>query len=411
MMAAGGRAPLIDLQGVHKHYPLLNSGGQKLAALWALLRGAAVQAHYAALQSIDLQVRRGESLGIIGVNGAGKSTLLKIIAGVVKPTQGQVRVHGRIGALLELGAGFHPEYTGRQNLYLACAMMGMSRHQTDERLDDILAFADIGAHIDQPIKHYSSGMVVRLGFALTTVTRPDLLITDEVLAVGDESFQKKCIRWMEGYLDGGGTLLLCSHSMYHIQRMCKHAAWIHDGRVRQYGPADRVTQDYLAWHESQAVKPSFHASPTPSQGIYHVRQLAVNGQMKEAHLTMGDDLWVEGLVHSPDGRCPVVASSIVKSDGLPVFGTFSNLAPRPLQRIDDQTYAFRLWYPQVKLLPGSYVIRAHAMDPEAMRLMDQMEVALEVRGQTRWMGACALAHEWVQGPSNNAPGSERPLIR
>jgi lipopolysaccharide transport system ATP-binding protein len=150
---------------------------------------------------------------------------------VVKPSTGQVVVNGRIGALLELGSGFHPEYSGLENIHLAAALMGMSNAEIDRKLDSIIEFADIGSHIAEPIKHYSSGMVVRLGFAVATAMQPDILITDEVLAVGDESFQKKCIRWIEGYLSQGGTLLLCSHSMFHIQTLCQKAVWIHDGQM------------------------------------------------------------------------------------------------------------------------------------------------------------------------------------
>jgi lipopolysaccharide transport system ATP-binding protein len=159
----------------------------------------------------------------IGENGAGKSTLLKIVAGVIEPTRGRITVGGRVGALLELGSGFHPDYTGLANIDLAAALLGLVPAEIAEKRDEIIAFADIGEHINDPIKHYSSGMVVRLGFAVATTLAPDVLITDEVLAVGDESFQKKCVAWMENYLAGGGTLLLCSHSMYHVQKLCRSA--------------------------------------------------------------------------------------------------------------------------------------------------------------------------------------------
>ena len=140
---------------------------------------------------------------------------------MIQPTRGNVAVNGRVGALLELGSGFHPEYTGLANIDLAAALLGLAPSEIAAKRDEIIAFADIGEHIHDPIKHYSSGMVVRLGFAVATALAPDILITDEVLAVGDESFQKKCIAWMERYLAGGGTLLLCSHSMYHVQKLCR----------------------------------------------------------------------------------------------------------------------------------------------------------------------------------------------
>src|SRR4030095_4907597 len=168
-----------------------------------LLRGRGARTVFRALDGVSLTLRRGESLGVIGENGAGKSTLLKIIAGVVKPTRGVVAVNGRVGALLELGSGFHPDYTGLANIDLAAALLGLVPAEIAAKREEIIALADIGAHTNEPIKHYSSGMVVRLGFAVATALAPDLLITDEVLAVGDESFQKKCIAWMERYLAEG----------------------------------------------------------------------------------------------------------------------------------------------------------------------------------------------------------------
>lgn len=399
--------PLVRLASVQKRYPLFNTSGRKLSAVWSLLRGRPPAAYYEALSQIDLEVYPGESLGLVGVNGAGKSTLLKIMAGVITPSAGTVEVRGRVGALLELGAGFHPEYTGRQNVRMACALMGLSRDQTNAHMDDILAFADIGAQVDQPIKHYSSGMVVRLGFAVATVQRPDLLITDEVLAVGDESFQKKCSRWMDAYVRDGGTLLLCSHSMYHIQKLCRRAAWIHQGRVQALGSADRVVQDYLAWHESQSTEGQASQSPPPAgrkvndSSLYHITSLLLNGQEGPLELALGQDLTVSGTVFSPDGRAPVVASSIVKADGLAVFGTFSDTTQAALVRSSPQEWRYELYYPSLPVLPGTYGVRAHAMDPEGLRLMDHVEWPLEVRGQTRHMGACLLPHQWRGNP--NAP--------
>ena len=221
---------LISLAGVGKDYPMVSTGAGRLRTLLSLVTGGGVVEHLCALDGVSLEVKRGESLGLVGENGAGKSTLLKVIAGVVRPTRGTATVNGRVGALLELGSGFHPDYTGRDNIALSAALAGLSRGEVASRIAGIIAFADIGAHIDQPVKHYSSGMVVRLGFAIATALEPDVLITDEVLAVGDESFQRKCIRWMEDYLADGGTLLLCSHGMYHVQTLCQKAAWLRQER-------------------------------------------------------------------------------------------------------------------------------------------------------------------------------------
>ncbi|HRQ57828.1 MAG TPA: ABC transporter ATP-binding protein [Azoarcus taiwanensis] len=388
---------LIRLEKVSKVYPPPIGGAGGLRTLWALLRGRGSRSGFHALQGIDLEVRRGQSLGLIGANGAGKSTLMKIVAGVVAPSTGTVSVDARVSALLELGAGFHPEYTGRENVFLASALMGVPERETRRRLDDILAFADIGGHIDEPVKHYSSGMVVRLGFAVATAVKPDVLVTDEVLAVGDESFQRKCVAWMEAYLCGGGTMLLCSHSMYHIEKLCLNAAWIEDGRIRQYGPSNTVVRDYLAWHDARTA-------PAPTQthrhedavasGLYALESFEANGRTDTLDLPMGSDLSLAGVVFSPDGRPPGVAVGLVRMDGSALFGLSSEMCGVTLRPLGDRRFGFRLRLPRLPLLPGRYEVRAHAMDPEGFRLFDQSSVSLVVSGETRELGAVRLQYEW-----------------
>jgi lipopolysaccharide transport system ATP-binding protein len=392
-------SPLIRLAGVTKAYPVVSSAGGRLRTLWSLLRRRNPAAAFQALQGISFDVMPGQSLGLVGENGAGKSTLLKIIAGVVRQSGGSVEVNGRIGALLELGAGFHPEYTGRQNIFLSAALMGMSRAEVMDRLDEIIAFADIGEHIDQPIKHYSSGMVVRLGFAVATAMTPQILITDEVLAVGDESFQRKCIAWMENFLAGGGTLLLCSHGMFHIQKLCQKAIWIHHGAMRAFGSAADVTREYMAYHEerSRAAKPEA-AVQSPIRGdIYQVRQLQINGIPVEQgghRMEQGACLTVSGIVYSPDGRVPQVAVGLVRADGTGIYGVTSDMDGFVLHRVGDTEFSFAIRYPQLSFLPGRYLVRGHAMDPEGLRMLDHVETTLDVTGESRELGVCRLAHEW-----------------
>lgn len=402
---SAGSSPLISLRGVGKNYPIMTTGGDRLRTLASLIVGRRGGAEFAALKGIDFDVYRGQSLGLIGENGAGKSTLLKVVAGVVKPSSGMVTVNGKIGALLELGAGFHPEYTGRENIFLAASLSGMSRPEVVRRIDEILAFAEIGSHIDQPIKHYSSGMVVRLGFAIATTMAPDILITDEVLAVGDESFQKKCIAWMEAYLAEGGTLLLCSHSMFHIQKLCHKAIWIHHGAAHAFGSAADVTREYLAYHEEKTrlarAVPVEDAPPAVGGGdIYQIRSLSINGQAEavdEAPVTMamGETLRVSGTIHSPDGRTPNVAIGMVRADGTGIYGVMSDMDGfKPCKR-SPNVFAFSLHYPRLALLPGRYHVRAHAMDPEGLRTFDHVERVLNVTGDSRELGMCRLEHEWL----------------
>jgi homopolymeric O-antigen transport system ATP-binding protein len=386
-------APLLALQGVAKDYAKVETRGGRVRLVWDLLRGRGAAQVFNALDGVSLEMRRGESLGIVGENGAGKSTLLKIVAGVIQPTRGSVVVNGRIGALLELGSGFHPEYTGHANIDLAAALLGLAPAEIAAKRDEIIAFADLGTHIDDPIKHYSSGMVVRLGFAIATALAPDILITDEVLAVGDESFQKKCIAWMERYLAGGGTLLLCSHSMYHIGKLCRSALWLRDGRVERYGPSAEVTQAYLAYHEekSAGARAPIEAPRAAAAGVYAVQSLEFAPGDTVAH---GGDLRLAGEVFSPDGREPVVLVGIVRADNTPVYGVATDMDEVALRRIAPDRYAYALALPRLALLPGKYLVRAHALDPEGVRLFDNVERALVVTGETRELGLVRLEHRW-----------------
>ena len=388
---------LVRARGLGKAYPQVFRPRDRVRALWRLLRGAVDRDATVVLHDVDLEVRRGESLGLIGENGAGKSTLLKLLTGVLTPTTGSVEVDGRIGALLELGAGFHPEYSGRDNIAMSAALYGLTAPEMRERFDDIVAFADIGHYIDEPVKHYSSGMVVRLGFAVVAALRPDVLITDEVLAVGDESFQKKCVRWIEEYLDAGGTLVLVSHSMYHIQKLCRHACWLRQGAVAAYGDVFQVTQDYLAYHESKLAAPAAQAATRALQGgEFHLLDLRLNGASQETPLLLETDstLRVDIVVHSRDGRVPVVVVGVARIDGTPVYGVSTEMDGVQPAPVDATTYRIEVEFPNLSLLPGSYIVKAHPLDSEGVRLFDTIERRLTVRGESRELGLVRLTHVW-----------------
>jgi lipopolysaccharide transport system ATP-binding protein len=307
---------------------------------------------------------------------------------------------------LELGAGFHPEYTGRENIYLTAALMGMSKSDIADNISSIIDFADIGEHIDKQIKHYSSGMFIRLGFAIVTALRPDILITDEVLAVGDESFQKKCIKWMESYLSDGGTLMLCSHSMYHINKVCHKALWLHRGQPRLYGDASDVTREYLAHFEEKNYKAGEDKSlnvthEKNANEKYAIQELWLEDQNGNhaSNITNGKDVYVCGIVYSPDQRIPVVAVGMLRADGTPVYGVSSEMDEFQPNAIGPNSFGFTLHLKRPPLLPGKYLIRVHAMDPEGMRLFDPMECPLNVLGHTREIGLCYIEHAWLPGKS------------
>ena len=387
---------LLRAAGLGKSYPRDSDPRGRLRA-WARLLTGALIARAPVLAGVDIDIRRGESLGIIGENGAGKSTLLKLLSGVLTPTHGTLERHGTLGALLELGAGFDPERTGRENIPVTAGLLGWNAAQIAQRFDDIVAFADIGRYLDEPVKHYSSGMVVRLGFAVIAAVRPDLLITDEVLAVGDESFQKKCIRWMEDYLEGGGTLLLVSHSMYHVQKLCKHALWLKDGKVQAYGDVFDVTQDYLAYHERKSLResgPDFAKDYVG--GEYRITGVVLNGSEEATPrvLREGEGFALEVQVYAPDGRRPQLGVGLLRADGTPVYGTTTEIDAAPAVQTDAQHFRFRVDFDAPALLPGGYNLKLHALDPEGVRLFDTVERGFVVRGASREFGLVRLPHRW-----------------
>jgi lipopolysaccharide transport system ATP-binding protein len=251
----------IKIENVSKIYPIFRTPQDRLRQMFLprlqSFCGLERQHYYypfEALHDVSFEVRKGESLGIVGRNGSGKSTLLQIIAGTLQPTSGSVQVNGRVAALLELGSGFNPEFTGRENVYLNCSVLGLSREQTDERFASIEDFADIGSFIDQPVKTYSSGMTMRLAFAVIAHVDADVLIVDEALSVGDVFFVQKCMRFVRNF-QKRGSLLFVTHDTTALQSLCEHAVWLEKGRPRETGTAKRISEQYLkaTYAEKQGV--------------------------------------------------------------------------------------------------------------------------------------------------------------
>jgi len=240
-------------------------------------------------------------------------------------------------------------------------------------------------------------MAVRLGFAVATALKPDVLITDEVLAVGDESFQRKCVRWLEGYLADGGTLLLCSHSMFHVQTLCRHALWLDQGKVRQYGDAFAVARDYQAWHHEKDAQKTPEAPPLPQGPVPCVLRtwLEDDAGQPAAEFAHGGTLVLNGVVYEPEDRPPTILVGIVRSDGTPVYGTHSNDGDFQPNRVAPREFGFRWRLPRLDLLPGKYTLRAHALDPEGLRMFHTLTAEFMVSGRSRDYGVCRLEHEWL----------------
>lgn len=338
-----------------------------------------------ALEEFSLSAVKGDCLGIVGRNGSGKSTALQIIAGTVTPTSGEVKVIGRVSALLELGAGFHPEFTGRENVALSGALMGLSSRAVRERMDAVEEFAGIGEFIDQPVKTYSSGMYVRLAFSSAIHVDPDILIVDEALAVGDAAFQYKCLRRIEELRNKGMTILFVSHDLGSVRRFCNKAVWIHEGRKISEGLSTDVVSDYENYLRSTENRAEEETGVAKEQDVevrsseisaqHHARLCGmrlVNSQGAEDDtIVIGSDLHLqieyEVLKETEDSL--VVGAAIFRNDELYVFGINSKL---DRINIDSSVgvHTVDLRYPSLSLLPGKYYFKVGIFDASGVVTWD-----------------------------------------
>lgn len=240
----------ISVENIYKDYRIYARPQDRLLEL--VLRKPRHRVFHV-LQNISFSVLEGKSLGIIGDNGAGKSTLMKLLVGTLQPTGGKIDIRGQVAALLELGAGFHPEFSGRRNIYLNASLLGVPDDDIEALENDIIEFSELRDFIDQPVKTYSSGMYVRLAFSIATMVRPDVLVIDEALSVGDIAFQKKCVQRMNEFRKQNKTMVFCSHSMYHVQELCDTAIWLEKGRIREMGKSEEVVANYEDYCNSRRV--------------------------------------------------------------------------------------------------------------------------------------------------------------
>lgn len=237
---------IVDVDHVTIRFNLSNQKVDNLKEyLIKLMKRELMFQEFLAVQDVSFQVRAGEAWGLIGVNGSGKSTMLKAISGIIKPYKGNIRVAGSVAPLIELGAGFDPECTARENIFLNGCVLGHTEKFMQEHFDEIVDFAEIGQFLDSPLKNFSSGMNARLGFSIATMVKPDILIVDEILSVGDLKFRQKCMKRMEQLLGGGTTLLFVSHNIEEVKRLCDHVIWLDKGQARMQGPAEEVCKSYI----------------------------------------------------------------------------------------------------------------------------------------------------------------------
>src|SRR6267143_1195903 len=264
---AGGLSKRYRMGEQERYTALRDVLARSLRAPWTLFRRAPHEMFWA-LKDVDLEVKHGEVLGLIGRNGAGKTTLLKILSRITRPTSGWAEIYGRVGSLLEVGTGFHPELTGRENIYLSGAILGMTKREIVTKFDEIVAFAELEKFLDMQVKHYSSGMYVRLAFGVAAHLEPEILLVDEVLAVGDINFQKKCLGKMGDVARAGRTVVLVSHQLNQIRRLCHRVVWIDAGSVRRDGPTHEVVSAYESAMARGDSNNGSKVRPTDSKGRF-----------------------------------------------------------------------------------------------------------------------------------------------
>jgi lipopolysaccharide transport system ATP-binding protein len=375
-----------------------------------------------AISGLSLEVMPGETLGILGRNGSGKSTLLKLISRILRPDQGRIEVYGRVSALLELGVGFHPDLTGRENIYLNAALLGLSREEIDDHFESVVAFSELGEFIDVPVKYYSSGMYMRLGFSVASHVDPDVLIVDEILAVGDQTFQEKCIQHIQQLKHRGVTIILVSHNADMVRRLCSRAIWMDDGRLQADGDAVAVVQQYL--EHMYASRPSgrrvfptgsFERWGTGEIEITGVRFLNTHNEEQEQYRT-GEPLTVELSydAHRPVAE-PEFGLAIYRQDGTHVNGPNNQLAGLNIGTVSG-TGIVRYEIEQLLLLPARYEVTVAVHDSYRSHAYDYHQRAYSfdvIAGGTRELhGLVALPARWRWLPepeerSGTAPHGEK----
>ncbi|HRD83603.1 MAG TPA: ABC transporter ATP-binding protein [Rubrivivax sp.] len=392
--------PVIRLRGVRKDYSLESRPWRRL---WQQLAGRLPQgAVHRALAPLDLDIRRGESVGIIGCNGAGKSTLLQLLCGVVAPTAGSRQVQGRIAALLELGAGFNPELTGRENVRLNAPLLGLSSAEIEQRLPGIVEFADIGDFVDQPVRSYSSGMFVRLAFSMATSVEPDILVIDEALSVGDGMFARKSFDRIMALKERGATLLFCSHSLFQVEQLCARALWLHEGRVMFDGPAHEAVVEYNAWTaRAEASQGAVAGSERLATEAAALEEVVVEPPpLGEAFRSGTDDLCLRVRLRS-DPRHPVPTLGIVfhTEDGRLISSAGSWLDGASLARDDDGRVQAVLEVPRLPLLKGRYTVSVYVLCERSINLLAAAQHAarFDVVQLGPQMGIVELPHRWRTG--------------
>ena len=355
---------------------------------------------FRALSGISFELERGRSLGLVGENGAGKSTLLKIVAGTTTPTEGSLETHGSVASILDLGMGFHPEFSGYENARINAALFGLSHAEIRRRMPAILEFSELGDFFARPVKTYSSGMVLRLAFSVATHVDADVLIIDEALAVGDGYFQKKSIDRIVEFKKRGGTLLFCSHAMYYITMICDEAIWIDHGHAREIGPAVPVVARYEAYLEQRERRATGHEQPLPASGRMPARITDVvvhdGSGFPRAEFAAGETVAIDVAFSTVDPSLKFsVRVGIDREDGVQIYGVDTMQWERaPLS--GSERYRVRLTISNFPVSHGNFTISAFVADDQALYAHDarRVEPGFTVRSAEYVVGILHTPSVW-----------------
>jgi len=398
--------PAVSVRDLGKTYRLYSTPWARL--LEAILRKPRHRP-FVALSDVSFDLPRGGGLGVIGQNGAGKSTLLKILAGIVAPSTGSVEVRGKTAAILELGSGFHPEFTGRQNIRLNAAMLGLTAHELETKLPDIIEFSELGGFIDQPVKTYSTGMAMRLGFAIATQVEPDVLIIDEALSVGDGYFQKKCMDHLQRFLSEGGTLLFCSHAMYYVSAFCQEALWLRHGAVEAFGATNDVVREYQSFLMAKRRPDGTTGADDGAEGEEtdvsrqpaRITQVRLGGGEASAaggprRFRRGSALTVDVSWETEDsGLAFHVGVGINRIDEVEVL-SFSTHQDGLGPASGRGSHTVRLEIPELPVQKGRFTIYVFLLDREGLHIFDRWieREAFEMITETYVFGLLDAEHAW-----------------
>jgi ABC-type polysaccharide/polyol phosphate transport system ATPase subunit len=406
----------VETVGLTKVYRVYASPWGRLAELVSRRRRHRA---FLALQDVTFSLPRGEGLALIGENGAGKSTLLKILAGITAPTSGSFAVRGKVASILELGSGFHPEFTGRQNVVLNAAMLGLSQDELRHKMPDIVEFSELGDFIDQPVKTYSTGMAMRLGFSIATQVDPEVLIIDEALSVGDGYFQKKCMDRLRLYVEAGGTLLFCSHAMYYVSAFCQRALWLRHGRPEALGPVTEVVREYENFLVAKSAKAAAESEPEPapvplsrSQKPARIVSVRLNETGKGPLYAPGDpwELTVEWEAVDP-GLELHLGVGINRADGIEVCSFSSHRDGIP-PASGETFYSARLTIPSLPLVKGEFTLYIFLLDEEGLHVYDQhiIQRAFTVQSSAYSFGLVQVDHAWSLDARSGSSVQERSVV-